>query len=182
MTPADLVLTPLGLRFAGRLLPCSIGRGGVVADKREGDGGTPAGEHLIVGGFYRPDRLARQTVPKWLDPMGPRDLWSDDGADPDYNHHVTAPHPFSHEALRRADPLYDLVLVTDWNWPDATPGKGSAIFLHIWRGPRVPTAGCIAFSLPHLLWITDRIGPGTKLIVPQTLAGRGLRKARKNLA
>ncbi|MDQ2066352.1 L,D-transpeptidase family protein [Xinfangfangia sp. CPCC 101601] len=182
MTPADLVLTPMGLRFAGRVLPCSIGRGGVVAHKVEGDGGTPAGLHEIVGGFFRPDRLPASAVPAWLTRIGPRDLWSDDVEDPDYNQHVTAPHGYSHEALRRPDPLYDLVLVTDWNWPLAHPGRGSAIFIHEWRAARVPTAGCIALSRSHLLWVAQRIVPGTRLIVPETLAGRGARKARRDLA
>jgi len=29
--PADLVVTPMGLRFQGRVFPCSVGRGGIVA-------------------------------------------------------------------------------------------------------------------------------------------------------
>ena len=37
------------------------------------------------------------------------------------------------ERLRRADPLYDLVILTDWNWPSAERGRGSAIFMHRWR-------------------------------------------------
>lgn len=164
MSPADLVLTPRGIRFGGRTLPCAIGRGGIRADKREGDGATPRGTHRIVGLLYRPDRLPRPT--SWARPIGPRDLWSDDTADPEYNHPVRAPHRFGHERLRRADPLYDLVLVTNWNYPDARPGAGSAIFLHLWRKPRHPTEGCIAFRRDHLLWLVTRIAPGTRLIVP----------------
>jgi len=169
VTPADLVLTPTGLRFAGRMFPCTIGRGGVVANKREGDGGTPVGIHRILGCLYRPDRLARSQVPDWALPIGPGDLWSDDSADPDYNHQVRAPHPFSHEALRRADPLYDLVLITDWNFPRAQPGRGSAIFLHRWRRPGHPTAGCVAFAPADLRWIARRLAPGARLIVPASL-------------
>jgi L,D-peptidoglycan transpeptidase YkuD (ErfK/YbiS/YcfS/YnhG family) len=33
------------------------------------------------------------------------------------------------------------------------PGRGSAIFLHVWRKPRHPTAGCIAFARDDLAWI-----------------------------
>ena len=46
----DLVLTPMGLRAFGRLLPCTIGRGGIVpgAFKRDGDGGTPTGRRFFV--------------------------------------------------------------------------------------------------------------------------------------
>lgn len=155
----------MGLRFAGRLLPCTVGRGGVVpaGRKREGDGGTPTGIHRIVGMLYRPDRMARPT--NWAVPIGPGDLWSDDVRDPDYNLMVRKPHGFGHEALRRADPLYDLVLITDWNWPHAAPGRGSAIFLHRWRRPGYPTAGCVAFAPEDLLWIARRLAPGARLIV-----------------
>ena len=79
-TTGDLVLGPTGMRFLGRRFPCTIGRGGVVADKREGDGGTPVGAHEIIGMLYRPDRMT-PPVP-WARPIGPRDLWCDDPAQP----------------------------------------------------------------------------------------------------
>lgn len=165
MKPADLVVTPMGVRFLNRMFSCSIGRGGIVPArrKREGDGGTPTGVHRIVGMLYRPDRMAQPA--DWALPIGPMDLWSDDPKDPDYNLMVRAPHGFSHEKLRRADPLYDLVILTDWNWPMAVPGRGSAIFLHRWRRPGYPTAGCVAFAPQDLLWIARRITYGTRLIV-----------------
>lgn len=159
-----MVVTPTGLRFLGRKFPCIIGRGGIVASKREGDGGTPAGVHRIVGMLYRPDRILRPA--DWALPIGPSDLWSDDVKDPDYNLMVRAPHPFSHERLRRADPIYDLILITDWNWPAAVPGRGSAIFLHRWRRPGAPTAGCVALAAPDLLWIATRLRPQSRLIIP----------------
>lgn len=165
MSVRDLVLTPSGLLFAGRRFACTIGRGGVVADKREGDGGTPKGLHRICGMFYRPDRLRGAVLPGWARPIRLGDQWSDDVADADYNHLVRAPHAFSHEEMRRADPLYDLVMITDWNWPDAVPGRGSAIFLHQWRRPGYPTAGCIAFERADLLWIAARVRLGARVIV-----------------
>jgi len=149
----------------GRRFPASIGRGGVTACKREGDGATPVGTHGLIGLLYRPDRIGRARLPGWALPIGPNDLWSDDPRDPDYNLMVRAPHPFGHERLRRADPQYDIVLLTDWNWPRAERGRGSAIFLHQWRRPGHPTAGCIAFKREHLLWIVGRIRHATKLIV-----------------
>ncbi|MES2913793.1 MAG: L,D-transpeptidase family protein [Pseudomonadota bacterium] len=165
MKPADLVVTPMGLRFQGRVFPCSVGRGGIVAAsaKREGDGATPAGVHRLVGMLYRPDRLTRPAA--WALPIGPADLWSDDPRDADYNLMVRAPHGFGHERLRRADPMYDLVIVTDWNWPHATPGNGSAIFLHQWRRPGAPTAGCVALARRDLHWIAPRIVHQTRLVI-----------------
>jgi L,D-peptidoglycan transpeptidase YkuD (ErfK/YbiS/YcfS/YnhG family) len=159
-----MVLTPRGLRFAGRLWPCTIGKGGLSDRKREGDGATPVGVHRIVGMLYRPDRIARPAG--WALPIGPRDLWSDDADRPDYNHMVRAPYAGSHERLSRADPLYDLVILTDWNWPYAVRNRGSAIFIHQWRRPGYPTEGCIALRRAHLHAIAPLIGYNTRLIVP----------------
>ncbi|WP_298438383.1 L,D-transpeptidase family protein [uncultured Jannaschia sp.] len=163
MGPADLVVRPGGVRFAGVTFPCSLGRGGIRADKREGDGATPAGVHRIVGMLWRADRMARPAG--WAVPIGPRDLWCDDAGHPAYNRPVRAPFARSAERLRRADPLYDLVLLTDWNWPAARPGQGSAIFLHRWRRPGAPTEGCVAFDPADLAWIARRVVPGTRVIV-----------------
>ena len=165
MSPDDLVLTPMGLRFHGRLFPVSIGRGGIRADKREGDGGTPAGVHRIVGMLYRPDRIAAKSLPSWAAPIGLEDRWCDAPDHPDYNHLVRKPFGASQERLRRADPLYDLILITDWNWPEAIPHRGSAIFVHAWRRPGYPTAGCLALRRDHLWWIARRIAPGTGLLI-----------------
>ncbi len=158
-----MVLSPKGLRFLGQSFPCTIGKGGLTQCKREGDGATPRGVHRIVGMLYRPDRLARPT--DWAVPIRPGDLWSDDAADEDYNTMARAPYQHSHEVLRRADPLYDLVLITDWNWPYAVPGRGSAIFIHQWRRPCFPTEGCIGLRRADLRRIAPLIQHRTRLIV-----------------
>ena len=164
MTRNDLVLTPRGLRFQNRYYPCTVGKGGVTAKKREGDGATPIGIHRIVGMLYRPDRMSRPAA--WAVPIRPGDLWSDDMEHEDYNMMVRAPYPHSHETLRRADPLYDLILLTDWNWPYAIKGRGSAIVIHQYRRPGYPTEGCIGLDRAHLRHIARRITYQTRLIVP----------------
>ncbi|MEI4471813.1 L,D-transpeptidase family protein [Frigidibacter sp. MR17.24] len=165
MSVHDLVLTPTGLRFRGRRFACTIGRGGLTDDKREGDGATPRGVHQIVGLLYRPDRIDPRRLPRWARPIRPFDLWCDAPDHPDYNQMVAAPFAASHEVLRRPDPMYDIILVTDWNWPEATPDAGSAIFLHQWRRPGRATAGCIAFARRDLLWIAARLREDTRLVV-----------------
>ncbi len=119
MRSTDLVVTRLGARFRGRRLPCAIGRGGMSGSKSEGDGATPVGVWRIVGAKYRADRVwCRADTAFPLSPISPGDIWSDDPADPAYNHGLRAPgHRFSHERMRRGDRLYDLVLMTDYNWP-----------------------------------------------------------------
>lgn len=160
----DMQLRGDKLHIGRRRMPVSIGRSGLTDDKREGDGATPRGTLEIVGMLYRPDRIGRPA--DWAQPIGPRDLWSDDAKDAAYNQAVRAPYSGSHEALRRPDPLYDLILLTDWNWPDAKKGAGSAIFLHTWRKPRHPTEGCLALSREDLLWLAQRVQPGSRLVIP----------------
>ena len=165
MTADDLLVTRWGVRFMGRHLPASVGRSGFTGHKREGDGATPSGVHRITGVLFRPDRVGSWQVPRWARPIGLRDIWSDDPRCPDYNLLGRAPSDYSHENLRRADPLYDIILLTNWNWPAAETGRGSAIFLHQWRRPGYPTEGCVAFSRQDLMWIVQRARPGTRVIV-----------------
>lgn len=157
-------LTPQGLRLGQRCYPCSTGRGGLSRTKREGDGATPVARLQIGELWYRPDRMARPAP--WARPIGPRDLWCDAPGHPQYNQHIRAPFAASHEAMRRADPLYDLVFVLDWNWPDATPGLGSAIFMHQWRRPGFPTEGCLALRRDHLHGLALALPPGSVIEVP----------------
>ena len=163
----DLTLTPLGLRVGDKLLPCVIGKNGVSKLKREGDGKTPTGKHQIVGMLYRPDKISRPR--KWALPIRPRDIWSDDVKDPNYNLMGTSPSLFGHEQLFRSDRLYDLILITNWNWPYAVKGRGSAIFIHSWRQNAIPTEGCIALSIDNLLKVAKFIDFGSQLIVPESL-------------
>ena len=163
MKSYDLVITPSHMRFMNRKFPCSIGKGGIKSHKTEGDSATPRGTHHLVGMLYRPDRMARPT--NWALPIHPGDLWSDDHTHEDYNMMVRAPYMYSHEKLRRADPLYDLVILTDWNWPYPVKGRGSAIFIHRWRKIRHPTEGCIGLRMVDLAWIAPRIQYSTRLIV-----------------
>ncbi len=158
-----LVVRRQGASGFGRFWPCAIGRGGLSSEKREGDGATPVGILTITACLYRADRIPRP-VP-WARPIGPRDIWCDDAGDLSYNHLARAPLAASHERLFRADPLYDIILTTDWNWPFACPGKGSAIFIHRWRNPRHPTQGCIAFAPGDLARLTTLLSPGTEIDV-----------------
>jgi L,D-peptidoglycan transpeptidase YkuD (ErfK/YbiS/YcfS/YnhG family) len=144
-------------------MAATCGWGGLTNNKREGDGATPRGVHSIVGLYYRPDRIWRPS--SWAQPILPGDLWCDDPQHQAYNKLCRAPLAASSEVLRRSDPQYDLILITDWNWPEAIPGLGSAIFMHQWRRPGAHTAGCIAMARQHLAWLAKGLMPGARLIV-----------------
>lgn len=163
MTKLDIRVSKWGVRFAGRYFSASIGKCGISSSKSEGDMVTPAGTHKIIGILYRPDRLVKPC--SWAIKIKPFDIWSDDINDPDYNMMGKLPHKYSHEMISRPDPLYDIMVLTDWNWPYPIKGNGSAIFMHIWRKPRYPTEGCIAMSRRDLLWIIKRLQPESRLII-----------------
>lgn len=163
----DLVVGAWGARFLGRRFACSIGRGGVVPEmaKREGDGTSPAGVWRLTGLYWRADRSRRPLTVLAAVPLGPQQGWAEDPEDPDYNLPIKHPHPFPADRMTRGDPLYDICAITDHNAAPAVPGAGSAIFVHLWRRPRWPTAGCIAFRRADLEWILARWQPRSRLVI-----------------
>ena len=50
----------------------------------------------------------------------------------------------------REEPLYEMGLVINHNFPNPKAGKGSAIFFHQWRNKNIGTAGCTAMSFNNL--------------------------------
>lgn len=161
----DLVVGRMGARFRGRRFPCAIGRSGTTVRKIEGDGATPTGVFRFEFLYRRPDRASDLRCALPVVPIGPFDGWSDDPADPSYNTPIRRFHPWRHERLRRPDPLYDLILVFDANRSPITPGGGSALFVHIWKSPRKPTEGCVAFAREHLVWILERLDRRSRLVI-----------------
>lgn len=153
------------LAWNDRRVRCALGRGGVVADKREGDGATPAGRFPLRRVLYRGDRLPPPATALPLAALTEDDGWCDDAGDPGYNRPVRLPYPASAEQLWREDHLYDVVVVLGHNDDPVTPGKGSAVFLHVAAPDLAPTAGCIAVALADLLALLAACGPGSAVEV-----------------
>ncbi|MDQ2804773.1 MAG: L,D-transpeptidase family protein, partial [Pseudomonadota bacterium] len=141
---------------AGRLLlegltfRVALGRAGVTADKREGDGCTPAGPLALRRVLYRADRTPPPDAAVAREPIAPNDGWCDDGGHPDYNRMIRLPHEARHETLWRHDSLYNIIGVLGWNDAQVQRGRGSAIFLHVARPDYAPTEGCVALALADL--------------------------------
>lgn len=154
------------VRLGHHVWPCALGRGGIVRDKREGDGGTPAGRFPWRRVLYRADRLPRPATPLACDIIVPQDGWCDDPADAaNYNRPVTLPHAGSHERLWRPDGLYDVILIPGHNDAPPAPGLGSAIFVHVARADYAPTEGCLALRLEHLLILLSNLDPEGGLLI-----------------
>jgi L,D-peptidoglycan transpeptidase YkuD (ErfK/YbiS/YcfS/YnhG family) len=157
---------PLGRFHAGPVVVrCALGRGGIRQDKREGDRATPGGALRLLGGFFRPDRVLRKAWVSPMRPVGPSDGWCDDPESALYNRRVVLPCRASHEKLWRADRLYDLVIILDYNIHPRRKNRGSAIFLHCARPDFAPTGGCIALRLDDLRRLLPRLAKKVALMV-----------------
>ena len=143
----------------------ALGRSGIRALKREGDGGTPLGRLHIRELLYRTDRVTRPRTAFPVRVIRDRDGWCEDPADRNYNRLVKLSPRSSVDRLRRTDHLYDLVLVLGYNDRPRVRGKGSAIFVHLARPGYAPTAGCIALSRRDLSALLAQIRPGSSIVV-----------------
>ncbi|MBP2311583.1 L,D-transpeptidase family protein [Azospirillum soli] len=162
----EITVHPCGqLIWPGGSFRCALGRGGVRADKREGDGATPVGRFALRRVLWRADRLERPETGLPVSPIAPDDGWCDAPEDPAYNRPVKRPYPASHEELWREDHVYDVIVVMGHNDDPVVPGQGSAVFMHVARPDWEPTAGCIALPLPDLLRLLKDCGPDTALTV-----------------
>lgn len=151
------------LAFRGSVHRCALGRNGVTAEKREGDAATPVGVHPLREVFYRRDRIPRPTTGLPVRPIRTCDGWCDDPEDTAYNRLVPLPYPASAERLWRDDRIYDAVAVIGYNDRPPTPGRGSAIFLHVARDSFAPTAGCVALAMDDLLAVLKNCDRDTKI-------------------
>src|SRR5436309_1240875 len=73
---------------AGVATPVALGRSGIFANKREGDGATPRGVFHPLRLWWRPDRGPAPRTQLPLQRIGPNDAWSEDPADRRYNRPV----------------------------------------------------------------------------------------------
>jgi len=151
-------------RFAGRDVPCALGRSGVIAaaHKREGDGASPLGVWPILRVLYRADRGPEPITQLPIAPIQEDDGWCDAPDDPAYNRPVRLPYPASCERMWRDDEVYDIVCILCHNDPPQ-PGLGSAIFLHCARPDYSPTEGCIALARADLHAFLALAGPGAAI-------------------
>jgi L,D-peptidoglycan transpeptidase YkuD (ErfK/YbiS/YcfS/YnhG family) len=155
-----------GWLFAGpKTLRVALGRAGIRADKREGDGGTPAGRFHPVRLWWRADRLLRPPSLLPVRRIRPDDAWCEDPADRRYNHAFRRSANEPGDRLRRDDGLYDLIIEIDHNTRPRVAGRGSAVFIHVARDGFAPTAGCVALRRQDLLRLLPAITPKTRIMI-----------------
>jgi L,D-peptidoglycan transpeptidase YkuD (ErfK/YbiS/YcfS/YnhG family) len=152
------------LLLAGPLaIPVALGRSGIKANKREGDGSTPRGRFRLVRLWWRADRWPRPRTFLPARRIGSQDGWCEDPADRRYNRPVQVPRESTADRLTRADRLYDFIIELDHNTRPRIAGRGSAVFVHIARANFGPTAGCVALEFTSLRRVLARLGPRTRI-------------------
>ena len=155
-----------GWLTAGPLtIPVALGRGGILANKREGDGGTPRGSFRPRQLWWRADRHSRPRTFLPARAITDADAWCEDPGDRHYNRWIRRGAGEGGDRLKRADQLYDFIIEIDHNTRPRTAGRGSAVFLHLARDNFSPTAGCVAMTRSAMLRLLARIGPHTKIVI-----------------
>lgn len=149
----------------GLTIPVALGRGGILANKREGDGGTPRGTFHPLRLWWRPDRGPRPRTHLPIRIIGPDDAWCEDPKSRHYNRPIHRSSAGEGDRLMRDDHLYDLIVEIDHNTRPRIAGRGSAVFLHLARDNFGPTAGCVAMTRGNLQRLLAQIGPRTKIVI-----------------
>jgi L,D-peptidoglycan transpeptidase YkuD (ErfK/YbiS/YcfS/YnhG family) len=162
------------LTAPGLAIPVALGRGGVRANKREGDGGTPRGVFHPRRLWWRADRNPRPRTFLSVRRISPDDAWCEDPQNRHYNQPIRLARERVGDRLTRKDHLYDFIVEIDHNTRPRAAHRGSAVFLHLARDNFGPTAGCVAMRKPAMLRLLQRLGPRTRIII-------GSRMIRKNV-
>ncbi|WP_455480678.1 L,D-transpeptidase family protein [Bartonella sp. B12(2025)] len=153
------------LRVGQNHFLCALGRSGISAFKREGDGATPLAHMRCLGGFHGNSYCSFPRSALSFRRIRVQDGWCDASGDANYNRLVCLPYSNRAEKMHREDGLYAIVLVLDWNITERKMARGSAIFMHLARKNYAPTEGCIALARRDMERLLPHINRRTKIIV-----------------
>ncbi len=143
--------------------------------KREGDGRAPAGIFRLSSAFgYAPPKIAGGIKLPYMQAT-PSLRCVDDTQSLHYNRIVDSalinPDWKSAEEMLRPDVQYRLGIVVDHNTNPVIPGRGSCIFIHIWKGSDAGTAGCTAMSQENMERLLRWLDPSANPILIQLPEG-----------
>jgi L,D-peptidoglycan transpeptidase YkuD (ErfK/YbiS/YcfS/YnhG family) len=153
------------LTAGGSSMPVALGRSGIRANKREGDGATPKGVFHPRQLWWRADRHVRPRTFLPVRPIGHGDAWCEDPHHRRYNQPIRLAQDSVGDRLMRDDHLYDFIIEIDHNIRPRVAWRGSAVFLHLARMNFGPTAGCVAMRTSAMLQLLRRLSPQTRIII-----------------
>lgn len=143
----------------------ALGRSGIRANKREGDGATPRGEFRPLRLWWRADRHPRPATLLSVRPIMPEDAWCEDPSSRRYNRPIKLGADQAGDRLTRADHLYDFIVEIDHNVRPRVAGRGSAVFIHLARPGYAPTAGCVALDLKNMRRLLAWLDRSTRIVI-----------------
>ena len=142
---------------------CAVGKRGIKRKKKEGDLSTPKGTFQVKKVYYRHDKVKNlKTCFKKIvirKNMG----WCDDPRSNRYNKLIKYPFKYKSEKLFRADNIYDIILVLNFNMSPIKKYKGSAIFIHVAKRKFSPTKGCVALEKKELRKLLKTLKKNSKI-------------------
>ncbi|HBY64602.1 MAG TPA: hypothetical protein DEH78_32685 [Solibacterales bacterium] len=156
-----------GGKPAGPAVRVAVGRAGVAASKKEGDGHSPAGTYRVesIFGHASAAAAARHRFQLPYRQLTPLTRCVDDPASRNYNR-ILEETPVNKDwksAEAMLIPDYQWGAVISYNTASPQPAAGSCIFLHVTDSIGKPTAGCTAMPEPALLELLRWITPGTRI-------------------
>ncbi|MFY8215793.1 MAG: L,D-transpeptidase family protein [Chthoniobacterales bacterium] len=162
-TPAGL---PMRVLFGKNGLAWGVGVAGqdeAAQQKVEGDRRAPAGVFALGRIFGDAPSLPFPSAYPYHQ-VTPADAWIENPENPLYNQHVRVdlanpPNWFKREQMKQKDPAHKWKLEIRHNAEPPIPGRGSAIFFHIQRGPNRTSAGCTTMPESDLLEILRWLDP-----------------------
>jgi L,D-peptidoglycan transpeptidase YkuD (ErfK/YbiS/YcfS/YnhG family) len=146
---------------AGGPYPARLGRNGLSADRREGDGTTPAGTFRIHPTMYGNE--ANPGVRFRYRRIRCGDWWDEDPASPTYNtfQHVPCgrrpPFRVVSPGMWQSPTAYPYLAVVEFNMNPVVRDRGSGIFLHAQTG--TATNGCVSLDRDDLRRVLRRLRP-----------------------
>ena len=155
---------------AGGPYPARLGRNGLRANRREGDGTTPIGTFPIGPTMYgnAPNPGVRFRYVR----LRCGDWWVEDPRSPAYNTFqrigcgVPPPFEVTTPDMSKSRRAYVHLAVIEFNMHPIVPGRGSGIFLHAQTGGA--TNGCVSLRRADLVRVLRWLSPKA---VPQIAIG-----------
>jgi L,D-peptidoglycan transpeptidase YkuD (ErfK/YbiS/YcfS/YnhG family) len=143
--------------------PGNIGKNGFAYNKLEGDGRSPIGIFSLgtaFGKYSNPGTSMRYRK------SSSNDFWVDDVNSSLYNTWQTGP---ANGRWSSAEKMYispyNYGFVINYNTSKRIPGKGSAIFFHVWSGSGQGTAGCISAPQNNVISTLEWIDPSKNPVI-----------------
>lgn len=165
--PWELITSPIEINLGRTGMAWGLQNETQGPKKKEGDGKSPAGFFTLGPIFgHTNNQIYAKRMPFLLIT---EDLECVDDPTSLYYNQFVYTSSLSHkdwkssEKMLEIGPLYALGIVVQHNMSPTLPGKGSAVFMHIWKNRGEGSAGCTVMESKHMeeivAWLDEKKNP-----------------------